>query len=162
MKPLSRNPRHVESTLKRLAYIPVMAVMVAGIVVFWWPVMALNDYRLRRAWRKHWGKAQGRVVIPFEPGSPWHDAILACWLPRYGDRTSLVDLTTFNRQSRSLEDRIYQRWQPRYPFYVRPPIMIAIPARGKVATVSFADVIRDPARLDRRFNEVARLTFDDP
>jgi len=121
----------------------------------WFTGDAYTGKRLAESLAEHGG-------IPFEPGSPWHDAILACWLPRYGDRTNLVDLTTINRKSRSLEDRVYRRWQPRHPFYVRPPIMIAIPARGKVATVSFADVIRDPARLDRRFNEVARLTFDDP
>jgi hypothetical protein len=162
MKPLSRKARHVESTLGRLAYFPVMAVIVAGIVVVWWPVMAWNDYRLRRAWRKHWGKAQGRVVIPFEPGTTWHDAIIASWIPRYGDRTSLVDLTTLKRKSRSLEDRVYWRWQPREPSRVRPPIMIGIPARGRVVTVSFADALDDPARLQARLSEIARLTFGDP
>ena|SRR5579862_7935782 len=160
MKPLSRNPRHVESALLRLAYIPVMAVMVTGIVLCWWPVMALNDYRLRRAWRKHCG-SRGRIVIPFEPGTPWHDAIIASWIPRYGDRTNLVDLTTLKRGSRSLEAKVYRRWQPHYPFYARPPIMIGIPARGRVATVSFADVMGNPAELERRFNEVARIAFDD-
>jgi hypothetical protein len=139
-----------------------MAVLVTGIVVFWWPVLALNDYWLRRAWRKHWGRSQGRVVIPFEPGTAWHDAIIASWIPRYGDRTSLVDLTILKRKPRTLEDRVYRRWQPHYPFYVRPPIIIALPARGRVATVSFADVMGNPAQLDRRFNEVAQITFDDP
>lgn len=161
MKPLSRKTRHVESTLARLAYLPVMAVLVTGVVVFWWPIMALNDYRLRRAWRKHWGKGQGRVVIPFEPGTTWHDAIIASWIPRYGDRTNLVDLTTLKPKSRSLEDRVYRRWQPYYPNYVRPPIMIGIPARGVVSTVSFADVLDNPAQLERRFTEVARITFGD-
>jgi hypothetical protein len=162
MKPLSRKGRHVESRLGRLAYIPAMAVVVAGIVVFWWPVMAWSDYRLRRAWRRQWGKNQGRVVIPFEPGTSWHEAIIARWIPRYGDRTSLVDLTTLRRKARSLEDRVYRRWQPHYPFYVRPPIMIGIPPRGRVAAVSFAEVLNDPAQLERRFSQVARLTFGEP
>jgi hypothetical protein len=162
MRPFSRKPKvHVESNLVRLAYIPVMAVLVAGIVVFWWPVLALSDYRLRRAWRKHWGKDAGRVVIPFEPGTPWHEAIAAGWIPRYGDRTSLVDLTTLDPKSRSLEERVYRRWQPHYPFYVRPPIMIGLPPGGRVATVSFAEVLDDPAQLERRFLEVARLAFGD-
>lgn len=162
MNPLSRKNRHVESTAKRLAFIPAMAIMVAGIVVLWWPVMAWNDHRLRRAWRKHWGKGQGRVVIPFEPGSRWHDAIIASWIPRYGDRTNLVDLTTLKPKSRSLEDRVYRRWQPKNPAYTRPPLIIGIPARGRVATVSFADVMDSPARLAGRFEEVARMVFDDP
>ena len=161
MKPLSRKDMHVESTFVRLAYIPVMAVIVAGIVVFWWPVLSWADYRLRRAWRRHWGKEQGRVVIPFEPGTPWHEAIIARWIPRYGDRTSLVDLTTFSHKSRSLEDRVYRRWQPHYPFYTRPPIVIGSPSRGRVVTVSFAEVLNDHAQLERRFNEVARLAFGD-
>jgi hypothetical protein len=161
MKPLSRKDRHVESTLVRLAYIPLMAAMVAGIVVFWWPVLAWSDYWLRRAWRRRWGRDQGRVVIPFEPGTPWHEAVIARWIPRYGDRTSLVDLTTLKPKSRSLEDRVYRRWRPHYPFYVRPPIMIGIPPRGRVATVSFAEVLDDPAQLDRRLSEVASLTFGD-
>ena len=143
----------------RLAWIPVMAALVIGTVVFWWPVLSWYDYRLRRAWRRHWGKAQGRVVIPFEPDTPWHEAIVARWIPRYGDRTSLVDLTTLKPKSRSLEDRVYQRWKPKYPFYVRSPVMIGIPAQGKIATVSFAEVLNDPAQLERRFSEVARLTF---
>jgi hypothetical protein len=126
MKPLSRKDLYVESTLVRLAYIPAMAVLIVGIVVFWWPVLAWSDYRLRRAWRRHWGRTQGRVVIPFEPGTPWHDAIIARWIPRYGDRTSLVDLTTLLPKSRSLEDRVYRRWQPHYPFYVRPPIVTEV------------------------------------
>ncbi len=161
MKPFSRKPRHVESAVGRFAYIPVMAAIVVGVVALWWPVMSWNDYRLRRAWRKHWGRAQGRVVIPFEPGTAWHDAIIASWIPRYGDRTSLVDMTTLKPKSRTLEDRIYRRWQPRYPASVRPPIIIAIPARGRVATVSFADVMESPARLAARFQDVARITFDD-
>jgi hypothetical protein len=163
MKPFSRRPRvHIESNLVRLAYVPVMAVLVAGIVVFWWPVLALSDHWLRRAWRKHWGEDAGRVVIPFEWGTPWHQAISAGWIPRYGDRTSLVDLTTLESNSRSLEARVYQRWQPHYPFYARPPIMIGIPARGRVATVSFAEVLHDPGLLKRRFDEVAELTFGQP
>jgi hypothetical protein len=109
-----------------------MAVLVTGIVVFWWPVLAWGDYRLRRA---------------------WHDAIIAFWIPRYGDRTSLVDLTTLEPKSRALEDRVYRRWQP--------PIIIGIPARGRIATVSFADVMDNPAQLERRFQDVARVTFDD-
>jgi hypothetical protein len=163
MRPLSRNPRvYVESTLGRLAYIPVMAVVVAGIVIFWWPVLAWSDYWLRRAWRRHWGNNHGRVVIPFEPGTPWHEVVIARWIPRYGDRTSLVDLTTLKPTSRSLEDRVYRRWQPHYPFYVRPPIVIAMPSRGRVATMSFADVLDDPAQLERRLSEVARLAFGEP
>jgi hypothetical protein len=159
MKPLSRKPPYVESTLVRLAYIPVMAVLVVGVVVFWWPVLAWSDYWLRRAWRRHWGNHQGRVVIPFEPGTPWHDAIIARWIPRYGDRTSLVDLTTFRPESRALEDRVYRRWQPNYPFYVRPPMVIALPSHGRVATVSFADVMAEPAAIERRMTEVAELAF---
>jgi hypothetical protein len=146
--------------MARLAYIPVMIVVVIGIVVFWWPVLAWDDYWLRRAWRKQWGK-EGRVVVPFEPGTPWHEAIITSWIPRYGDRTSLVDLTTHRPKSRSLEDRVYQRWRPNYPFYVRPPVMIGIPSRGRVATVSFADVLLDPAQLEQRFHQVAELTFGD-
>ncbi len=162
MRPLSRNSRvYVESTLGRLAYIPVMAVVVAGIVIFWWPVLAWSDYWLRRAWRRHWGN-HGRVVIPFEPGTPWHEVVIARWIPRYGDRTSLVDLTTLRPKSRSLEDRVYRRWQPHYPYYVRPPIVIAMPSRGRVATVSFAEVLDDPAQLERRLSEVARLAFGEP
>ena len=161
MRPLSRTSRHVESTVGRLMYAPVMAVLVTGIVVLWWPVMAWNDYRLRRAWRKHWGNGQGRVVIPFEPGTPWHDAIIASWVPRYGDRTSLVDLSTLKPKSRSLEDRVYRRWRPGKPDYARPPIIIGIPARGHVMTVSFADVMDDTTRLDRRFQEIAGILFDD-
>jgi hypothetical protein len=158
MSPLSRKPPpYVDSTWKRLAYIPVMAVIVAGVVVFWWPAMAWSDFRLRRAWRRHWGSNEGRVVIPFEPGTPWHEAIIARWIPRYGDRTSLVDLTTLKRKSRALEDRVYRRWQPRSPQHAKPPIMIVIPPRGRVLTVSFADAMSEPAVLERRFAEVAEV-----
>lgn len=101
------------------------------------------------------------MVIPFEPGTAWHDAIIALWIPRYGDRTSLVDLTTLEPKSRALEDRVYRRWQPHYPFYLRPPIIIGIPARCRIATVSFADVMDHPVQLERRFQDVARVTFDD-
>jgi len=161
MRPFSRKSGYVESTVGRLAYGPVMAVLVTGVVVLWWPLMAWNDYRLRRVWRKHWGKGQGRVVIPYEPGTPWHDAIIASWIPRYGDRTSLVDLTTLKPKSRSLEDRVYRRWHPRKSALARPPFIIGIPAKGRVVTVSFADVIENPVRLDRQFQDVARITFDE-
>ena len=164
MKPLSRKRQaYVESTLVRLAYYPVMAVVVVGIVLFWWPVMAWNDYWLRRAWRKQWGDA-GRVVIPFEPGTPWHEAVIAHWIPRYGDRTSLVDLTALSPKSRSLDARVFRRWQPHshYPLYVRPPIVIAIPPHGRVATVSLADAMADPVAIERRLAEVARLAFGSP
>ena len=162
MKPLSRKPPYVESSLARLAYIPVMAALVAGIVVFRWPVMAWNDHRLRRAWRRHRGRNQGRVVIPFEPGTPWHEVVISRWIPQYGDRTSLVDLSTLRPKSRSLEDRVYRRWQPQPPFSVRPPIVIVLPARGRVATVSLADVMDEPAAIERRLTDVARLAFGEP
>jgi hypothetical protein len=151
MNPLSRKPQvYVESTFARLAYIPVMAVTVVAILVFRWPVLAVTDRWLRRAGRKAWG-GHGRVIAAFTPGTPWHTTIVESWMPRYGDRTSLVDLAA--SRSRSLERRIYRRWD------VRPPALIAIPAEGRVCTLSFAEALADPVALERRFAEVARIAF---
>jgi hypothetical protein len=163
MNPLSRklDRVYVESTLRRWAYIPVMALIVVGVVVFRWPWLAWRDRRLRRACALAWGNGQGRVVTGFEPGTPWHAAIIAHWIPRYGDRTSLVDLAKLRSAPASLEDRIYWRWNPAFSGPVRPPVMIAIPARGRVCTVSFAHALSDPEALERRFMDVARVAgFD--
>jgi hypothetical protein len=144
---------YVDTPLRRWAYAPVMAVMVAGIVMFWWPWTAWNDYWLRRACRRQWGKAQGWVVIGFEPGTAWHEAVIAHWIPRYGGRTHLVDLAKLGTHARSLEDRVYERWKG------QPPVMITIPTRGRVCAVSFTAVLGDSAALERRFAEVARLAY---
>lgn len=161
MNPLSRTPPgvdrvQVDSTLRRWAYVPVMAVIAVGVAVFWWPWMAWRDRRLRRDCALAWG-GHGRVVIGFEPGTPWHDAIVADWIPRYGDRTSLVDLARLRSSPASLEDRVYVRWKPRSRSPVRLPVMIAIPPRGPVCTVSFADALSDPRALAQRCADVARV-----
>lgn len=158
MSPLSRrlDRVHVESTLRRWAYVPVMAVIVVGVVVFWWPWVAWRDRRLRRDCALAWGP-DGRVVIGYEPGTPWHEAIIAHWIPRYGHQTSLVDLAKLKNAPISLEDRVYRRWKLPFP----SPAVIAIPARGRVTAVSFAGVLSDPRALERRFAEVARVAgFD--
>jgi hypothetical protein len=162
MKPLSSNKRlHVESNLRRWAYVPVMAVIVVGALVFRWPWMVWHDRRLRRACAAQWGKSDGRVVIAFEPGTPWHEAIKAHWIPRYGDRTSLVELSLVGSSSRSVENRVYRRWKPVTALSARSPAMIAIPplGRGRVTSVSFAEALATPALLKRRLADVARLAF---
>jgi hypothetical protein len=154
MKPFSpKKSLHVESRLRRWAYIPVMAVTVLGIVAFRWPWMAWHDRRLRRACAAQWGDGQGRVVIAFQPGTPWHEAITRHWIPRYGDRTSLIDLS--NRPSKSLENRIYRRFKP----VDSVPAMIAIPAHGRVYTVSFAEALPNHTALEHRLIDVARLAY---
>jgi hypothetical protein len=164
MNPLSRTPDRVQvdSTLRRWAYVPVMGVIVVGVVAFAWPWLAWRDRRLRRDCGLAWGAAgQSRVVIGYEPGTPWHEAIIAHWIPRYGDRTSLVDLAKLGSAPASLEDRVYRRWKPAFPGPVRLPVIIVVPARGRVSTVSFAGTLSDRQALERRFTEVARVAgFD--
>jgi hypothetical protein len=157
MNPLSRKADRVQvdSTLRRWAYVPAMAVIVVGVVVVWWPWLAWRERRLRRDCGLIWGT--GRVVIGYEPGTPWHEAIIAHWMPRYGDRTSLVDLAKLGSAPASLEDRVYRRWKPAFPAPVRLPVVIIVPAHGRVCTVSFAGALSDQAALERRFAEVARV-----
>jgi hypothetical protein len=156
MKPFSPKPQiHVESRLRRWAYVPVMAITVLGIVLFRWPWMAWHDRRLRRACAARWGDSRGRVVVAFEPGTPWHEAITRHWIPRYGDRTSLIDLSQRSSTSRSVEERVYRRFKP----LDSVPAMIAVPAQGRVSTVTFAEALPSQVALERRLLDVARLAY---
>ena len=141
----------VAGALGPLLFSVVAALLAAG--AWWWHVRA-RQHAIAAFRAAH--RATGKDVLVVYTDSPhWKEYIETRWLPRWGDRA-----IAFDRSKPWREDQVEARlWRAVAGMAEHTPVVIVVPARGKVQIVRFWLAFRDFKHgKDKRLREAeARL-----
>jgi hypothetical protein len=141
----------VAGALGPLLFSVVAALLTAG--AWWWHVRARR--RAIAAFRAAHRATGKDVLVVYTDSSHWKEYIETRWLPRWGDRA-----IAFDRSKPWREDQVEARlWRAVAGMAEHTPVVIVVPARGKVQIVRFWLAFRDFKHgKDKRLREAeARL-----
>ncbi len=125
----------VAGALGPLLFVVVVAVLSAG--VWWWHV--LSRRRAIAAFRAAYRTTGKDVLVVYTDSPHWKEYIETRWLTRFGDRA-----ISFDRSLPWHEDQVEARlWRAVAGPVEHTPVVIVVPARGKVQVVRFWLAFRD-------------------
>ena len=136
-----------------------LVLMAAGALIFWigWPLVIVfaalvlfgagawivsrrRDARAVRRFRDEWG-SQGKDLLLVYSNSPhWQEYIETTWLPRWGNRATVLNWSDRSRWTDSSAVELFRRFAGPREFN---PLAIVVPKTGKPTVVRFWQAFRD-------------------